>query len=209
MLHYRTHCLLVQTLFPNRRSSRRAAGIISSAGGIAALFELFAALPADIPYPLFVTQHFSPDTTSVLAELLRRRCSLDVTWASHGEPPRPGVAYIVRSGDALRLKSDRMHVTPQEPHWRGWFNAADTLLTSLTETYGSGAIGIVLSGKMPVGLDGLKAIRRAGGLVIAQNRLSSACFEMPAAACDLAKADMMFAPSGIARALCAVGDQAE
>jgi two-component system chemotaxis response regulator CheB len=181
--------------------------VISSAGGIPALFEMLTALPAGFPYPLFVTQHFPADTTSLLPDLLSRRCSLGVTWASHGKSARPGVVYVVQPADALRVGAHHMHVAPQETHWRGWLEATDAMLTSMAETYGSGAVAVVLSGMMPVGLNGLNAIRRAGGLVIAQNKVSSPCFEMPAAAFDLARADMMLPPSGIARALCALEDQ--
>jgi two-component system chemotaxis response regulator CheB len=196
------------TDFANPGSSARAVGIISSAGGIPALLQMLAALPPGIPYPLFVSQHFPRNTTSLLPELLGRHCALEVTWACDGETPRAGVVYAVRPADALRLAPNRMQVTAQAPHWRSWLDSADAFLASMADAYGAGAIAVVLSGMLPVGVNGLNSIRRAGGLVIAQNKSSAKCFEMPAAARDLAKSEISLPPAGIAKALCAMADGA-
>jgi chemotaxis response regulator CheB len=181
--------------------------VISSAGGLTALLEFFAELPARIPFPVFLSQHLPRNAVSLLPELLRERCALPVMTATDGMRPRAGVVYVVRPGDSLRVTPARMHVMPLDPHWRGWLDAADVFFTSLAKSYGTGAIGVVLSGMMPAGVSGLKAIRRAGGVLMAQSKPSAICFDMPAAACDLAKADIVLPPKGIAQALVAAGER--
>jgi len=46
-----------------------------------------------------------------------------------------------------------------------------------------------LSGILPAGVEGLPAIKACGGFTMAQDRTRSSCFEMPAAAIDLGKAE--------------------
>ena len=57
------------------------------------------------------------------------------------------------------------------------------------------------SGMMPAGLEGLRAIKACGGFAIAQDRASSACFEIPSAAIDWAKAEIAMPPQRIASVL--------
>jgi chemotaxis response regulator CheB len=202
-----TPCMIITELaersvvFETSLSRYGAVAIISSAGGIPALLELFAALPAKLPFPVFVHQHFPRDCTSVLPELLGTRCALPIKWAVDRERPLPGTVYVARPADALRVVSGEIVVRPLETHWRAWHHSADALLSSLAEQYGQGAIAVMLSGLMAAGVGGLRNIRRAGGLVVVQSTTTARCIEMPSAARDLSKAEIWLSPTRIARLL--------
>jgi len=67
--------------------------------------------------------------------------------------------------------------------------------------YGARGIGIVLSGMMPTGVKGLRALKACGGFALAQDRTSSGWFEMPSAAIDFAKAEIVMPPERMASVL--------
>jgi two-component system CheB/CheR fusion protein len=115
--------------------------------------------------------------------------------------------YVARPADAVSVVSDQIVVRPLETDWRAWHNSADALLSSLAQHYGPGAIGIMLSGLMAVGVGGLRKIQRAGGLVAVQSNDTARCIEMPSAARDLGKAEIWLSPNRIARLLAELADE--
>ena len=56
------------------------------------------------------------------------------------------------------------------------------LLESAAKTYGRRSVGVILTGMGTDGVEGLAAIRAAGGKTVAQNQESSVVFGMPGAA---------------------------
>jgi two-component system chemotaxis response regulator CheB len=156
--------------------------VVASAGGLKAISALLSGLPADFPAPLLVVQHLSPDRPSLLAEVLAAHTALSVTQAADGDAPMPGHVYVAppdrhllaRSRHALALSgADRVrHVRP----------AGDVLFRSVAACFGAGAVAVVLTGGNGGGADGLRAVKAAGGVTIAQDEASSEAFSMPRAA---------------------------
>jgi two-component system chemotaxis response regulator CheB len=109
--------------------------------------------------------------------------------------------YLVPPGMRLGVTAAGFAVSELAPHSASWLASADDLIDSVANVYGARSIGVVLSGTMPAGLNGLRAIKKCGGFAIAQNGASSECFEMPAAAIDFAKADIVMPPERMASVL--------
>jgi len=82
-----------------------------------------------------------------------------------------------------------------------WLAPGDHLIHSVVALYGARSIGIALSGAMPAGVNGLRAIKACGGFAMAQDRVSSGWFEMPSAAIDFAKAEIVLPPERLASVL--------
>jgi chemotaxis response regulator CheB len=182
-------------------AKRSAVAIISSAGAIPALIELLANLPSTFPFPIIVAQHLPPIGRSVLPAILTWRGHLAVKWAERGEVAQGGVVYLVPPGHQLEFRLDGFVISALAPCSSSWLASPDVLLRSLAASYGAGAIVVVLSGTIAVGIAGIRAITRGGGITMVQNRSTSLFFEMPIGAIDQGKAELVLSPPGIAEAL--------
>jgi two-component system chemotaxis response regulator CheB len=156
--------------------------VVGSAGGIRALQALLAALPAGFDAAVLVIIHLAPHVRSLLPEVLARSTALPVGAAFDGMPLTPATVAVappdahllVDETDTLRLDRSAVvhHVRP----------SADVLLLSLAQNRHGPMAAVVLSGTGIDGAAGAAALKRAGGLVLAQDEESSEHFGMPGAA---------------------------
>jgi two-component system, chemotaxis family, protein-glutamate methylesterase/glutaminase len=165
------------------RSEPRVLAIGSSTGGPAALAAILGALPSDFTLPIVIAQHMPETFTRLLAERLSEVSRFNVREALAGEQLRPGEAWVapgnhhltvVRAGGeklALSLNSD--------PPVNCCRPSIDVLLASLAEAAGRHTLAVILTGMGHDGRDGASAIRKAGGLVLAQDEASSVVWGMP------------------------------
>ena len=63
--------------------------------------------------------------------------------------------------------------------------SVDVLFTSVAETVGKNAIGIILTGMVADGSKGLLKMRRAGAVTIGQDEMTSVVYGMPKVAYDI------------------------
>src|SRR3954470_16996978 len=66
----------------------------ASAGGLEALQQLVAALPADLPAPVLVVVHLQATSDSVLPRVLARSGPLRAAHPRSGDPLRPGEILV-------------------------------------------------------------------------------------------------------------------
>lgn len=176
----------------------RAVGIGASTGGPAALELVLAGLPADYPLPVLVVQHMASGFIEGFCRWLDQRTEIAVGIAVEGERARPGVWFAgdgahLRLSGSLRFEADRETEAAHRP-------SVDPLLSSLAAALGRDAVGVVLTGMGRDGAVGAAAIRREGGMVIAQDEPSSVVFGMPRAVAEQG-ADLVGSPAAISRAL--------
>jgi two-component system, chemotaxis family, protein-glutamate methylesterase/glutaminase len=174
--------------------------IAASAGGLTAVATLLSGLPSNFPLPIALVQHLAPAYKSAIAEILGRRTDLTVTEARTGDTLKRGVVYVAPPAQHLEIGSSAaILLTHGEPvHFVR--PSADRLFESAARVLGP-IIGIVLTGTGSDGTDGARAIRAAGGVVIAQDEASSAFFGMPHAAIDAGVVDRVMPLDRIAAAL--------
>jgi two-component system chemotaxis response regulator CheB len=156
--------------------------LAASAGGLKALTEVLAALPAGLRVPLAVVQHLAPRRRSLLADILGRRTALGVKEAANAEQLRPGVAYIAPSDHHLLVNRGGFVSLTQTELVHFVRPSADLLLESVAASYRERAIAVILSGSGTDGAMGVKAIKKMGGTVIVQAPDSSEFRGMPDAA---------------------------
>lgn len=160
-----------------------AIGLVASTGGPKALRQLLSALPATFPTPILIVQHIASGFAEGFASWLRDTTKRDIKIAVDGEPVARNIVYIAPDDRHLQVAHDRIVITATAPV--GGFRPSGTLLfTSLAEAYGRAAIGVIMTGMGSDGVSGLRALRDAGGFVLAQDEASCDIFGMPGAALD-------------------------
>jgi two-component system CheB/CheR fusion protein len=157
---------------------RLTVGVGASAGGLEAFQRLLASLPDRTGMAFLLVQHLSPTRPSALAEQLSRRSRIRVVEAADGALLEPDTAYAIRPGTVLAVRDGRIALTtPVDDQARR--RPVDHLFRSLAREFGPRAVGIVLSGAGSDGSAGLRDIKAAGGLTIAQTPATSGQPGMP------------------------------
>ena len=162
--------------------STHAVAVAASAGGVAALSVFVSHLPEDFFAPIVVAQHLAADKPSFLRNILQRSGPMPVEWAEPGQLVAPGSIYIAPPGVHIEITRDgAVRLFENEPGGR-YRPSGNILFESLAQSFGPGAIGIVLSGSLNDGAAGARAIRNAGGRVFVQSPECCEHADMPIAA---------------------------
>ncbi len=175
-------------------------GIGASAGGLQAFKQLLAVLPADTGLAFVLVQHLDPTHESLLSELLAARTDMPVHEVEQGMRLRPDTVYVIRPDCALAVRGGRVELTEPTLH-RGVRLPVDHLFRSLAREYGPRSVGVVLSGAGSDGSAGLRDLKSAGGLAIAQEPDSSGQAGMPQSAIDTGLVDLVLAIEDMPAAL--------
>lgn len=165
-------------------SSPEVVVVGSSTGGPNALADLFAALPAEFPVPLLVTQHMPPLFTRLLAERLTAKGPLVFHEAKAGDVLKAGECWIAPGDFHMRIEraGPQRHVVvrlDQGPPENSCRPAVDVLFRSVAEVYGSRALAVILTGMGQDGLKGSERLHACGAQIIAQDEASSVVWGMP------------------------------
>jgi len=145
----------------------RIVGIGASAGGIEALRVFFQNVPMANGLGFVVILHLSPDRASMLAEVLGRWTGMPVDQAEDGMAVERDHVYVIPPNLLMTIKGGRLRLqVPSTPMREN--HPVDIFFGSLAADKGGNAIGVVLSGTGSDGALGLKAIKEAGGMSLAQ-----------------------------------------
>jgi two-component system chemotaxis response regulator CheB len=204
----------VTTLAPATAVRRQSAAfdvvaIASSAGGLAALTKTLSGLPGDLPAAILVVQHLDPRHRSLMAEILSKRTELLVKEAEEGDVVAAGTVYVAPPDRHLLANADATLALTQTELVHFVRPSADLLFESVAAAYRDRAIAVVLTGSGSDGAMGVRAIKKMGGTVLAQDEESSEFFAMPSAAIQTGEVDFVLPLSDIPSALVSlvVGDR--
>ncbi len=181
-------------------------GIGASAGGLEALRPFVANLPSGSNMTFILAQHMSPDHRSLMVELLIRETDLKVEEARHNTLPRADTIYVAPPNSDIAIINGKLRLS--KPHNAiGPKPSVDRFFMSLADDREDKTIGIILSGTGSDGAHGIKAIKAAGGITIAQEPQSAKYDSMPKAAVRTGGADLVLTPAGIASQLVSIVQQ--
>ena len=158
-----------------------------STGGPQALEYVLSQLPGDFPGAITVVQHMPDGFTDMFARRLDEVCPLRVKEAQSGDLLLPGRVLICpgsRHMKVKRLPLGDIVVLSDEPRVNGHRPSVDVLLRSVAEEFHSNAVGVLMTGMGDDGAEGLGAIKKEGGMTIAQNEESCVVYGMPKAAIE-------------------------
>jgi two-component system chemotaxis response regulator CheB len=166
-------------------SSVEAVVIGASAGALEALSSFLPTLPKDYPLPVMIVVHLPPDKNSVMADLLKSKCKIDVREAEDKEPIRAATVYIAPPDYHLLVEPDRrLSLSSDDPvHFSR--PSIDVLFESAADAYGPGLVGLILTGGSSDGANGLRAVHQAGGQALVQDPAKANVPLMPQAALEV------------------------
>lgn len=185
------------------RSSLPADTVIAigaSTGGTEAIAAVLTRLPESSP-GILIAQHIPPQFSRAFANRLNEICAIKVKEAEDGDVLQPGTA-LVAPGDfhmLLRAAAGRYFVNvktgPRVCYQRP---SVDVLFSSVAETAGNRAIGVLLTGMGADGSRGLLQMRQAGARTIAQDEATCVVFGMPREAILLGAAEQVLPLTAVA-----------
>jgi two-component system CheB/CheR fusion protein len=164
----------------------------ASAGGMEEINSFFDHTPLDgITY--IIVQHLSSDFKSRMVELLGVHSKLVVKEATNGMAVESNVVYLIPNDKYMIISEGKLILSDKElikgPHL-----TINKFFISLAEEYGNKAIGVILSGLGSDGTEGIKAIKKAGGMVIAREPQTSDFPSMPSHAIATGLVDFILEP---------------
>lgn len=153
----------------------------TSWGGLSAVRELVGALPTRLSLAILVVQHRHRESGSLLGTLLQDFTSLPVSEVEDKAPIVDGNVYVAPPDYHLLVEDGHFALTTDPPvHYSR--PSIDVTFSSAADSYGSRAIGVVLTGANADGASGLRRIVDRGGLAFVQLPRTAESPAMPAAA---------------------------
>jgi len=183
------------------KTIKEAVVIGASTGGPAALEELLAKIPANLPATILVVQHMPKLFITSLAERLSKNCAISVKEGEDGEILKAGTVY---------LAPGEMHMTVQKkagtariklmdtPPVNGTKPSINKLMESASIAFGKNTIGVILTGMGSDGKEGMAQIKKQCGKTICQDESTSVVFDMPNNTIQSGNADQILPIGSIA-----------
>ncbi len=166
----------------------RLVAIGASTGGPQALLRLLGTLPPRLPAGFVVAQHMPESFTASFAERLGRMTPFSVKEAADGDVVAAGRVLVAPGGRNLEVGRDaegtlRAALAPPDP-LIGYCPSVDRLFESVARAMGRRACAVVLTGMGQDGREGVAAVKRAGGLALAESDETAVIYGMPHAAVE-------------------------
>ncbi|MBD3427128.1 MAG: PAS domain S-box protein [Candidatus Omnitrophica bacterium] len=187
---------------PSKEEKFPVVGIGASAGGIKAIGDFLERLSAEAHLAVIIVIHLKPGYKSILVDILSKQTKLSVGKAVNGTKIAPGHIYVTSPGKKIAVSGGKLEVTRKKADER---MLVDHLFRSLADDQGERAVAVLFSGTGTDGTAGIKAVKKKGGFVFAQDEKSAEYFDMPRSAFETGLVDQMAPPSEIARKVFELG----
>jgi two-component system chemotaxis response regulator CheB len=166
--------------------------LAASTGGPATVMRIAPGFTGDFPAAVILVQHMPAAFTTQYAAQLAEFTGIRVKEAEANESLQPGTLYICPGGQHLRVTSTgRIQLDGTSGRINGYLPNIDVTMESVAAFAGPLSIAGVLTGMGNDGANGAKAIKAAGGLVVAQDEATSVIFGMPAEAIKAGAVDQV------------------
>lgn len=180
----------------------------SSTGGVDALEQIFARLPANCP-PILVTQHMPESFLSSFVQRMNSRFAPEIRLAENNLPTQQGVVMIAPGGNTHLAISGGLRPQCQlleTEKVSGHRPSVDVLFESAVPI-AERLIAIMLTGMGADGARGMLALRRRGAHCFAQDEASSVVWGMPRVAWENGGAERLVPLEAIGPELLAAADR--
>lgn len=176
-----------------------------SAGGFNAFKSVLSALPPDFSMPVLLVQHLHPSDDGLFVQHMAMSVDLSVTEPWDKEPIEPGKVYVAPADYHMLVERGGTIAFSTEGKVNWSRPSIDVLFESAAFLYGNRVIGIILTGASADGTSGIKAIKTAGGLTIAEDPATAEFPFMPQSAIDTGSVDLVLTAEQIGKILAGFG----
>jgi len=169
------------------QAPNRVVAIGISTGGPQAIEFVLSQLPGDFPGAILVVQHMPEGFTDMFARRLDEICALRVKEAQSGDALQAGRVLVCPGSRHMKVKRMPLGdivVLNDEPRVNGHRPSVDVLFRSVADEFCTQGVAVLMTGMGDDGAEGLGAVKKAGGLTVAQNEESCVVYGMPKAAIE-------------------------
>lgn len=192
----------------NRTTRVDVVAIGVSTGGPNALARVIPQLPADLGVPIVLVQHMPPLFTQSLASSLNAQSALTVKEGAMDDLLEPNTVYVAPGGRHMALRRDAnrdvrlgLNENPPENNCRP---SVDVLFRSVAVQFSGKVLSVIMTGMGTDGREGVRAIRRQGGLCLAQDEDSCVVYGMPRAVAEAGLVDELVSLDSLAPRIAAL-----
>ncbi|MGA0556990.1 chemotaxis protein CheB [Larkinella sp. VNQ87] len=175
----------------------KAVVIGGSAGSIEVFLKLLPALPMPLSFAVIIVVHRKNSTDSSLAHVLSIKTAVPIQDVEDKDPVLAGNMYLAPADYHLLIEKDEVFSLDNSEKVNYSRPSLDVTFESAADVYGPALVGVLLSGANADGTAGLKAIKQAGGIIVAQKPETAQSSFMPQQAIMHAPVDHVLDVDGL------------
>jgi two-component system chemotaxis response regulator CheB len=183
-------------------------GVGGSTGAPGVIAEILSGVATKSTAPILIVQHMARGFVEGFAQWLSNTTHFPVTVGAQGTTVQPGHAYLCPDDRHMGVDAGGRIVLSDTAPEEGFRPSANFLFRSISQSFGRGAMGVLLTGMGRDGAAGLLALRQAGGLTVAQDEASCVVYGMPREAVALGAVQHVLPPVEIARVIAGISTHA-
>jgi len=165
-------------------------GIGSSAGGLEALEQFLRHVTENCGIAFVIVQHLDPTHKGIMPELLQRVTAMEVFQVRDRMRVKPNCVYVIPPNKEMSILHGVLHLFDPTAT-RGLRLPIDFFFQSLAADRHENSIGVILSGMGSDGTQGLRAIKKNGGIALVQDPTSAKFDSMPKSIIKAGLADIV------------------
>lgn len=176
-----------ERIFLDSKPAKRVVAFGISTGGPRALMEVLSQFPPDLPAGVLIAQHMPPFFVQPFMNHLSERCAIQIKEADTGNMVGSSTVLIAPKDFTIKIEKVQdngvIRLTRETSPYK-IKPYIDLMMKSTANVYGRRSIGVLMTGMGRDGVEGIRAIKKAGGKTLAQDENSSVIFGMAKAAID-------------------------
>jgi two-component system, chemotaxis family, protein-glutamate methylesterase/glutaminase len=179
------------------KASHRIIIIGGSAGSLDMVMKILHVLNKDIGFSVVLVLHRKTTNDTILVDLLSLKTKFGVKEAEEKEIIQPDMVYIAPADYHLLIEQDGSFSLDASEKINYSRPSIDVSFESAALVFKKNLMGILLSGANSDGVDGLKVIKKNGGLIVVQDPLSAVVSYMPQQAINNVAVDIILFNEGV------------
>ena len=185
--------------------SNLVVAIGGSAGAINEIITIISKLPEDYQGCILVATHRNPSQPNLLADVLGFKARVEVAEPSDHECLECTTVFVGAPDEKVKVSFDEFRIE-HDPEGKSKLKRIDDLFSSVAKSAKHNAVGVILSGMLSDGVQGLKDIHEAGGYCIVQDPDDASYESMPVKALSKVPANFTGTAEEIAKVLIDIGE---